>query len=313
MPRLLFDPNNLQCPDYNLPIYENARAPFLNDNTMGEQAAALLANVWQANNTVDIQQWQLQIDADAQALEDQRRDAEEAQAQREQDATRDTEEQRRDEMKKNKAKYAQIPARGVPRHAPVIAAHYATRRMDKGEYVPLWYFTNRGLRHALQTYHAVSDEAMTLVQGADGSTSLIPASSSSDAKGVIDDQDIEFEEFCIASSRMVEAMGAADWPAERIRMMATFWTNLQVHPFRSSQEDLERRTLLLYQAEQWWQWHFAMSTPNGGYDLSEINEELLRDTKERLYWNERNRKDKERDLLVRTLPLSHDLSTPLTN
>jgi hypothetical protein len=300
MPRIIIDPNNLQCPDYTLPIYANARAAFVNDTTTEAQAAAILANVWQANNTVDIQQWQDQMDADAQALEDRQRDAENERVQREEAAARESEEQRRDEMKKNKSKYAQIPARGVPRHAPAIAAYYATRRMEKGEYVPLWYYTNKGLQHALLSYHKANDEAMALVQRPDGSTSLIPAAASSDAKGVIDDQDIEFEEFCIASSRMVEAMGIAEWPADRIRMMTTFWSNLQSHPFRSSPDDLDRRTLLLYQAEQRRQWHFVMTTPNAGYDLSAINEELLRDTKERLYWRDRDRKDKDRELLVST-------------
>jgi hypothetical protein len=112
--------------------------------------------------------------------------------------------------------------------------------MDRGEYVPLWYYTNSGLRHALQSYHKVNDEAMTLIQGPDGSTSLIPTASSADAKGLVDDQDIDFEDFCIASSRMVEAMGASDWPPERIRMMTAFWTNLQLHPFRSSPDQTKR-------------------------------------------------------------------------
>jgi hypothetical protein len=141
-----------------------------------------------------------------------------------------------------------------------------------------------------------------MVQNSDGTTSLIPASSSTDAKGLTEDQDIDFEEFCIAASRMVVAMAAADWPPERIRMMASFWSNLQVHPFRSSQDDIDRRTLLLYQAEQRRLWHHAMTAPNAGYDLSVINDEVLRDTKERLFWNDRSRKERERELRVRSSP-----------
>jgi hypothetical protein len=70
MPRLILDPNNFLCPDYTLPIYQNAKATFMNDNTTEEQAATILTNVWKANNMVDIQQWQEQVNADAHALED---------------------------------------------------------------------------------------------------------------------------------------------------------------------------------------------------------------------------------------------------
>jgi hypothetical protein len=55
---------------YTLPIYQNVRATFINDNTTHEQAATILADVWKANNLVDIQQWQEQSNADAQASED---------------------------------------------------------------------------------------------------------------------------------------------------------------------------------------------------------------------------------------------------
>ena len=55
MPRLVLDPNDLLCPDYTLPIYENARATFVNDNTMHKQAADILTKVWKAKNAVDIQ------------------------------------------------------------------------------------------------------------------------------------------------------------------------------------------------------------------------------------------------------------------
>jgi hypothetical protein len=149
MPRILLDPNIAQCPNYNLAIYLNARTAFVNDNTTQEQAATLLANVWQATNTAEKQLWQEQIDADAQAVEDRRREEDELRIQREELADNEKEEQRKEDMKKNKYKYAPIPARGVPRQAPVIAAHYATRRLEKGEFVPLWYYTNRGLQHAL--------------------------------------------------------------------------------------------------------------------------------------------------------------------
>jgi hypothetical protein len=171
--------------------------------------------------------------------------------------------------------------------------------MDKGDFVPLWYYTNKGLENALSSYNSTDEDALTLLRRADGSTSLIPASSTKESKGVINDQDIEWEDFCIAAPRMIEAMGRANWPRERILMMSDFWANLQEHPFRSSGAPYEQKALLVYQAEQRRLWHIAIATSHGGYNLSNINEQLLRDTKERLFWQERTRPETERDPSVR--------------
>jgi hypothetical protein len=80
MPRISIDPNTTQCPDYTLDIYQAVRVPFVNDNTTHEQAAVILTNVWTAQNAVERQQWQEQVDQDdavaeqcRQELEDERR------------------------------------------------------------------------------------------------------------------------------------------------------------------------------------------------------------------------------------------------
>jgi len=84
---------------------------------------------------------------------------------------------------------------------------------------------------------------------------------------------------------MIEAMGKASWPHNRIQMMADSWANLQEHPFRLSGAPFEQKSLLIYQAEQRRLWHIAITNPHSGYNLSSINEALLRDTKEHLFWD----------------------------
>ena len=97
---------------------------------------------------------------------------------------------------------------------------------------------------------------------------------------------------------MIDAMSRARWPNDRIKMTANFWSNLTVHPFRSSGNQLDKNTLLLYQGEQRKPWHQAISSPGHRYDLSRINEQLLTQTKDRLYWKEQERIDAERDNMV---------------
>ena len=62
-------------------------------------------------------------------------------------------------------------------------------------------------------------------------------------------------------------------------------------PYRLSRDPLDQSALLLYQAEQRKLWHQAINSPGYGYNLSLINEDLLHQTKERLYWMEREWKD----------------------
>lgn len=76
------------------------------------------------------------------------------------------------------------------------------------------YYTNKGLESVLTTYTSADSNALTMLYCLDGSTSLIPTSSTRESKGVIDNCDIEWEDFCIAALCMIEAMGWASWPCE---------------------------------------------------------------------------------------------------
>ena len=81
------------------------RAPLINDNTLHEQAANILEEVWNTENTIPKQIWQGQIDEDnGQWMELEKEEVE------------------KEERKKNNAKFAPIPKRGVPSHTPIILA-----------------------------------------------------------------------------------------------------------------------------------------------------------------------------------------------
>ena len=46
-------------------------------------------------------------------------------------------------------------------------------------------------------------------------------------------------------------------------------------------------------------WHLAISSPHGAYNISRINEEIIRKTRKKVYWDDRHIKDRERDYRVR--------------
>ncbi|KAG2094814.1 hypothetical protein BD769DRAFT_1395077 [Suillus cothurnatus] len=120
----------------------------------------------------------------------------------------------------------------IPDEPAIMPCSYALRKLDKGEYVKLWYFTNDGLDEA-NLKKTVDDDAMIMSTLADGSTAWVSAASTRNARAVINDEDLPFEEFCQACPRMLTAMEQADWPEDRVRMMVKFWRNIQVHKYRS--------------------------------------------------------------------------------
>ena len=81
------------------------------------------------------------MDQDTAEAKARREEVEEQERLRQEEIQQEKDEQHKEEEKKNTIKYVPIPDKDVPTHPPVIA----TRRLEKGEYVPLWYYTNAGL------------------------------------------------------------------------------------------------------------------------------------------------------------------------
>ena len=309
MPRLESDPGLLECPDFASPTYAAARIPFINPNVNEAQAIQFLKDIWSAGNNADKLRWQLQNDEDEVARIEMLRIQTDAELLKTRTELEEAEALRKDEVKKNKSKYLPIPDRDVPSVPRVIASNYAIRKMEKGLYVELWYYTNAGLDEAFRNSNTVDDEAMMMLRLPNGSTSWVPAASTRTASGVVDDRNILWEDFCQAAPRMIGAMEEADWPQERVAMLAKFWGNLQVHELRSSRDPLDQKTLIVYQAEQRRLWHLAISSPQGAYNLSRINEEILRKTRDKVYWEDRRVKDFQRDLRVRIASLLRETQT----
>ena len=153
------------------------------------------------------------------------------------------------------------------------------------------------VENTLITYTSINNDTLTLLHHPDGS-SFIPTSSTKESKGIIDNQDIEWEDFCIAAPQMIRAMVRANWPHDHIQMMANFWTNPQQHPFHSSGTPFKQQLLLLYQAEQRMLWHITIVNPHARFNLSIIHEALLRDTKEQLFWEDSSQMEVEWNSLV---------------
>ena len=148
---------------------------------------------------------------------------------------------------------------------PIIVSAIATQHMERGDYVPLWYyFTNAGLDDAAKAFSILKEGALSLIKRDDNSTSLIPALLFKELRSIIEDNKTSWDDFCIAAPHMILAMSQSEWPPDWITMMTEFWTNINTHPYRSSRDPLDWSTILLYQAKQRKLWHQAIISPGHG-------------------------------------------------
>ncbi|KZP10954.1 hypothetical protein FIBSPDRAFT_656562, partial [Athelia psychrophila] len=195
---ILLNPNNDQCPDYSLPEHARVLAVMVNPNTTPVQAAQLLQNLWNIRNTDEKVAWRQQIDTDL-----ANRDTDEAAIAEEARLERDT--QYKDERKRNKEKYTPIPLdRAIPQQPRTILSAYATRKLDKGQYLQLWYVTNDGIETARHSVISAEASSMVVVSNDDGTTAWQAAAQP--ARGVIADEDLPWEVLCNACPRFIKAI-----------------------------------------------------------------------------------------------------------
>lgn len=122
--------------------------------------------------------------------------------------------------------------------------------MAKGAYIEMWYYTNPGIEEAKRSTGMVDDKALVLSQNPDGSSSLVPAGATKEARAVVDNEHLKWEDFCQVVPRMVRAMEIADWQPECVTMLAQLWGNLMVHRLWSTTDPMDQEALLVYQAQQ---------------------------------------------------------------
>ncbi|KAI5983539.1 hypothetical protein EDD15DRAFT_2178882, partial [Pisolithus albus] len=116
-----------------------------------------------------------------------------------------------------------------------IPSKVALSHMKKGEYVKMWYFTNKGIRaaEASSTRSSKHSNSFIFIHDDDiDAATLVPASSIADScsTALVEDTKLSWEEFMQATPCMIEAMEQNDWPQDRISMFIEFWSSLENHP-----------------------------------------------------------------------------------
>ncbi|KAM6489092.1 hypothetical protein JOM56_013779 [Amanita muscaria] len=273
--RLTEDPNRAKTPDYTSEAFAPLRAALTTgDRTEGEAVQFLIAT-WRDDVNRKKRQW-------AQQLEDDRL-AEEA-CRRDQDERRQPHGTQTSKLKLNTlATGATISDIRIPR-----PSSYALKRLEKYEYVDLWYFTEEGCEDALRFNQSTAPDTYTLANLGD-TLSLRPIDAMKALRNAFGDEKLTWRQMSIAKTSLLHHMTELGWDVTYVRALASFYVALESHP-RRRQGTNGDKVLLLYQAEvrrEWFQ-QLTQERIQTVFDISIINEERLRRIDEALYTIERD-------------------------
>lgn len=297
MERITTDPNSLQCPDFATQEWEVARDEIVADdpNIGHNGAATILAVGWKATNNQQKRRWATQQVVDQQTEQARATQQQADEAREAEDKERRRAEAAEEERKKYKQKLTPIPDRQLSADLLIYSiAESARATLRKCEFVELYFCTPLGIQAALTNPRRML-EASSIGQDEDGHLTITPKSVIQAARGIIQDDDLSMEQFCLATPIFLQQAALAGWPEDRLQMFAQFWGALQNHKWRWHLDPLRARALIKYQAIHRRQWHVAMQSPGQGYSLAVPDGTILSQIFEELYHEDRQLKDLARD------------------
>ncbi|KAF6759434.1 hypothetical protein DFP72DRAFT_135104 [Ephemerocybe angulata] len=288
------------APDFTTAEHAAARAalkaqiPTITDAI----AAASLKAVWITQaRAEEAARRRTMEEQEAAAAEQRRRDEEADEILRAAEAA-ERETAMREEMKKNKAKHMKI-AVGValPSDRPMNAPPAVMKRLKAGKYVPMWHFTDEGMKQGAKDITVEESTPLRVLEGGDGEGEVLLAAGSRSLVTKVKDDELTWEEFSVAGQRFIEAIRLAGWSSEHVAMFGRFYSAISLHKWRTEVDPMgiKRRALLIYAGAQRVLWHERLELdPETIEDLSVINLESLMWAKDDAYDRWRLRQEKER-------------------
>ena len=281
MPQIEHDPALEVCPNFSSAPFLATRNLIITANLAltHEEVAQQLANAWtEENNTRKAEYEQQQGELQAARNEADRLAQEEEDRRQEEQAQKEQAEQLEIEKKKPKLKPLDR-SRTVGDQIDSRPSAYALNKLENHEYIELWYFTTEGCQDAADYQHTVADETFGLSK-VDNFLALHAVSASKASRNAIKDMDLTWRQMEMAKNLLLSYMGKLKWPDEYVQSLAGFFINIDMSSMRSRPNG--ERALLVYQARVRREWHDAIKRSEA-FDISVINQELLRNIKDEVH------------------------------
>lgn len=241
MPRILNDPTQAVCPNFEGPEWAFLRQCIIDSHPgeiplTAEEVARQMREAWTQDNDARVAVWNAQLEKDRAEQDQQDRQVREVKVARRAQLGDEAEEQRRvDKPRLNPFD----PTRRVSEWIQPRPAAYALEKINNCEYVELDYFT-----------------------------ALRPS------KNIRKDEDLSWEEMLEAKNTMLHFMAQSGlWPTAHAESLAAFFVALELHPRRLMANG--KSTLLLYQSRVRREWFHAFER-NEGFNIGLISDDLLR-------------------------------------
>ncbi|KAE9395166.1 hypothetical protein BT96DRAFT_1044961 [Gymnopus androsaceus JB14] len=223
-------------------------------------------------NTRTLQAWEAQLEVDRREEEICLRTAEETQKQLEKEA----EKEKAEEEKKCFRPPPMDQKASVPTNPQASPLPFALEKMQKYDYVELWYFGMEGCEEARlnsfvdsttgYSFSAIGEDAATVA--------LRPLSTLTKLSKAIPDDLLSFTQLSIAKTLYVQTMTELGWPADYCRAWAHFYTILENHRF-GCYEPHGEQVLVKYHAQVKRDWHRLILAKKAVFNVAIINEELI--------------------------------------
>jgi hypothetical protein len=184
------------------------------------------------------------------------------------------------------------------------ALPFAQDKVNKGELVPLYYYTKEGLAEArLASYGALIDGDTLGLSRVGDTMTLRPIAAHSASKNEVPDEQLCWESTQFAKIGYLLAIAKADWPIEWQDAVGAIFARIEAHDAR--EEDFGEQALVIYLAKMRVAWHlgfksgktFDIGTPICPLKLKKIKEDLL------------DRSRAEKDRMVSVHPLHKEAAT----
>ena len=202
MPRIETDPRLKILPDHTSPHYLDLRTILIDTGLTEAQAVERLDTTWTQGHGTRVQQWNHQVEEEAQAEEERQRAILEQEEELRQQRERE-EEAEKQEAKKKRSKIsdfdkdAMIDDFLMPR-----PSSYALRKLEDFEYVELYYFTQEGCINALENQHTLSKDTFGMTRQ-DNLVQLQSISALKASKNVVQDSELSWHQMTMGKTTLL--------------------------------------------------------------------------------------------------------------
>ncbi|KIK78832.1 hypothetical protein PAXRUDRAFT_16663 [Paxillus rubicundulus Ve08.2h10] len=212
MPPVPINPHNAGAPDYTLEHFRAVRQPLINDfQITHDQATQHLTAMWEAQNILDREDTSIK-----------RKVA---------DASPRKNKNWKEEWKKNHNKF--LPYNKVPIASTIIKlpSPLTLCKLKKGDYVELYYFTNKGLAEAEASSHLGDNDAFALTCDKNSNHAFIPITVAKVKDLIIPDKDLTWVELDEAAPNLLQAMCEDSLDEEQVCSHLQMWMALSTHEY----------------------------------------------------------------------------------